>query len=443
MQMGEMLFMNAFESIIQFAEDLTPAMVRQRRDFHKYAESGWMEMRTSSIIARRLTEFGYEVLVGEQVCHRESRMGVPSDEVLEQAYQRAIEQGADPEFVQATRGGMTGVIGILRCGEGPTIAMRFDIDALGVNESQEADHFPMQEGFTSLNAGVMHACGHDGHATSGLGVAEVLMQLKDQLHGTVKLIFQPSEEGVRGAKSIVENGHLDDVDYFLSAHTSPMAEDGFDIVPGSQGSLATYKYDVVIKGKASHAGSRPQDGKNALLAASTAVLNMYAIPRHSKGATRVNVGKLIAGSGRNVIADEAFMEIELRGISTELNEYMDTYAKRILENAAAMHDCTVEYKLMGSADSIVCDMPLVERVAKVCKEDLGLKVSDQLLSKVGGSEDVSYMMSRVRSHGGQATFMRIRSPQVGGSHNRKYNFDESYLPKAVKIFCAMAYDLMK
>ena len=74
---------------------------------------------------------------------------------------------------------------------------------------------------------------------------------------------------------------------------------------------------------------------------------------------------------------------------------------------------------------------------------MNMKVSEQLLAKVGGSEDVSYMMSRVRSHGGQATFMRIRSPQVGGSHNRKYNFDESYLPKAVKIFCAMAYDLMK
>lgn len=435
--------MSAYESIIQFADDLTLELIRQRRDFHKYAESGWTEMRTSSVIARRLTELGYEVLAGEQVCDRESRMGVPSDEILEAAYQRAIAQGADPEFVEAARGGMTGVIGILRCGEGPTVAMRFDIDALGVNESHDDDHFPMQQGFVSVNPGVMHACGHDGHAVSGLGVAEVLMQIRDQLHGTVKLIFQPAEEGVRGAKAIVENGHLDDVDYFLGAHTSPMGKDGFDIVPGSQGSLATYKYDVVIKGKAAHAGSRPQEGKNALLAASAAVLNLYAIPRHGKGATRINVGRLIAGSGRNVIADEAFLELEVRGETTELNAYMDEYAKRIIDSAAAMHDCTVSYKVMGSAESIVCDMPLVERIARICKEQLGMKVSEKMLAGLGGSEDVSYMMSRVRSHGGQATFMRIRSPQVGGSHNRKYNFDESYLPKAVKIFCAMAYDLMK
>lgn len=434
--------MNAYEKIIQLAEDMTPDLVRQRRDFHKYAEAGWTEMRTSSIIARQLTDLGYEVLVGEQVCNREARMGVPSDEALEQAYQRAIAQGADPEFVEATRGGMTGVIGILRCGEGPTVAMRFDIDALGVFESQEADHFPMQEGFASVNNGVMHACGHDGHATSGLGVAKVLMQIKDQLHGTIKLIFQPSEEGVRGAKSIVENGHLDDVDFLLGSHTSP-EKDGADITPGSDGSLATYKYDVTIKGRSAHAGSSPHLGNNALLAASSAVLNLYAIPRHGKGATRVNVGRLIAGSGRNVIADEAFLEMELRGANTDLNEYMNNYVLRVLENAAHMHGCTVSYKLMGSAPSVTCDLPLAERVARVCKEHLNMKITDNLVVQSAGSEDFSYMIDRVRSHGGQATFMRIRSKQTSDAHNRKYDFDESYLTKSVKIFCAAAYDIMK
>lgn len=171
--------MNVYQTIIEKADGITPGMIAQRRDFHKHAEAGFLEMRTSSIIARKLTELGYEVLVGEQVCKRDERMGVPSEEVLEMAYQRAIEQGADPEFVKATKGGMTGVIGILRCGKGPTVAMRFDIDALGVNESADEDHLPAKEGFRSINAGTMHACGHDGHAVSGLGVAEVLMQIKD------------------------------------------------------------------------------------------------------------------------------------------------------------------------------------------------------------------------------------------------------------------------
>ena len=359
--------MSTYEKIIKLADEVAPEMIALRRDFHKYVEAGWMEMRTSSIIARKLTDLGYEVLVGEQVCDKDARMGVPSDEVLEASYQRAVEQGADPEFVEATRGGMTGVIGILRCGEGPTVAMRFDIDALGVFESHDEDHFPMQQGFVSVNNGVMHACGHDCHATSGLGVAKVLMDIKDQLHGTIKLIFQPSEEGVRGAKSIVAKGHLDDVDYLLGAHTAGEDTEGSDILPGCGGSLATVKYDVVFSGKASHAGGSPQLGKNALMAASTAVLNLYGIPRHSGGATRINVGKLIAGSGRNVICDEAFMEIEVRGETTALCNYMDEYAKRILEAAAAMHDCTVSMKVMGGAETHTTDMSMLYHVARICE----------------------------------------------------------------------------
>lgn len=435
--------MNVYQTIIEKADGITPGMIAQRRDFHKHAEAGFLEMRTSSIIARKLTELGYEVLVGEQVCKRDERMGVPSEEVLEMAYQRAIEQGADPEFVKATKGGMTGVIGILRCGKGPTVAMRFDIDALGVNESADEDHLPAKEGFRSINAGTMHACGHDGHAVSGLGVAEVLMQIKDQLHGTVKLIFQPSEEGVRGAKSIVANGHLDDVDYLLGSHTTGMDDEGSDITPGSRDSLASFKYDVIFRGKAAHAGSSPHLGKNALLAASSAVLNLYAIPRHGAGASRINVGRLIAGSGRNVIADEAFMEMEVRGDTNQINEYVSEYAMRILKNTAAMHDCTVEVKLMGAAQSMVSDQALMERIADVCANKLGMKVSENLCLKLGGSEDFSYMLNRVHENGGQASFMRIRSPLAAGAHNVKFDFDESYMTKAVKAFCGMAYDLMK
>lgn len=435
--------MSIYEMIIKKADALAPQMVALRRDFHKYAETGWLEMRTASIIARKLTELGYEVIVGQDVCKKEDRMGVPSDEVLKASYARAIEQGADPEFVKATEGGFTGVIGILRCGEGPTVGMRFDIDALGVNEATEDDHLPAKQGFASVNAGSMHACGHDGHAVSGLGVAEVLMQIKDHLHGTVKLIFQPGEEGLRGAKSIVAAGHLDDVDYLFGSHTTNTDVAGSDITPGSYGSLASYKYDVTFHGVATHASGYPQLGKNALVAAATAVTNLYGIPRHEAGATRVNVGRLIAGSGRNVIADRAFMEMEVRGDTTEINEFVNEYAMRILENSAAMHGCTVEVKLMGAAESLDSDMALCERIADVCKNNLNMKVSENLTVKLAGSEDFAYMTNRVQSHGGEASFMRIRSPLAAKAHNRKFDFDESYLTKAVKVFCGMAYDIMK
>lgn len=436
--------MDVFQKIIDSAEAQTQELTALRRDFHKYAEAGWLEMRTTSIIARKLTEMGYEVLLGDQVCEASSRMGLPSEETLEKNYQRAAEQGGDPEFLPYTKGGMTGAIAILDCGEGPTVALRFDIDALGVIESDEADHRPMAEGFASVNYGTMHACGHDGHTCVGLGVAKMLMEIKDQIHGKVKLIFQPAEEGVRGAKSIVDKGHLDGVDYCIGSHiTDRSSEEGVDVTPGAYGSLATCKYDVTYHGLSAHASGKPQLGKNALLAAATAALNLSAIARHGEGGTRVNVGRLIAGSGRNVIPDEAFMEVEVRGDTTGINDYMCDKAMRIIEHAAAMYDCTSEVKLMGAASSVMTDPDFAERIAGIAQQ-VGLKPATNRMTKSGGSEDFAYMMNRVQEQGGKAAFIRVHTDIFAPAHNRRLDFIESdFIPKGIKIFCAAVYDILK
>ena len=331
----------------------------------------------------------------------------------------------------------TGVAAIVRGAKpGKTYGLRCDIDALPIAEETDLP-------YKSKTPGKMHACGHDGHATIGLGVAKVLMSIKDQLHGTVKLIFQPAEEGVRGAKSIVDNGHLDGVDYLIGSHvTNKKEDDPAVVIPGSYGSLATTKYDVIFHGKSSHAGGSPEVGRNVMLAVGTAILNLYAIPRHSGGVSRVNVGTVVAGSGRNVIADEAKMEIEVRGETTEINEYMKNYAVNIIESAAKMHGCTCEMKLMGAANSLTSSEALMERVKRVCEEDLHLPVAKEMSSKNGGSEDVSYMMNRVQEQGGQATFMRVLTHEAGPGHSRIFDIDEQVLPNAVKIFCGVVYDIM-
>lgn len=432
--------MNTYEEILKYTDGISDKLVVRRRDFHKHAEKGWFEMRTSSIIARQLTELGYEVLTGDQVCLKDARMGLPPEAALEEHYQWALAHGADPDFIERTKGGMTGVIGILRCGEGPTVAMRFDIDALGVFEDDSQEHRPAREGFASINVGSMHACGHDGHATIGLGVAEVLMKIKDRLHGTVKLIFQPAEEGVRGAKSIVENGHLDHVDYLIGSHVSDKEPgEAAVVIPGSHGSLATTKFDVHFIGKSAHAGGSPEKGKNVLLALAAAVTNLYAIPRHSKGVTRINVGTVRGGSGRNVIPDEAFMEVEVRGATTELNTYVFDYAQNVLEGAAKMHDIAYEVRQMGSANSLASDTLMMSIIKNVCEQNLHLPVSEKMSLASGGSEDVSYMMNRVQEQGGHATFMRLLTEEAGPGHNRRFDFDETVLSNGVKIFCGAVY----
>jgi len=414
---------------------LAPALSALRRDFHRYPEMGWTEMRTASRIARRLEELGFQVLSGKDVCDEESRMGVPDDATLARHYEQAKAEGADPVYLERMREGFTGVIGILRgAAEGPVVAMRFDIDALGVEETDCEIHLPAKEGFSSLHPGVMHACGHDGHAVIGLGTAEMLSRHRTEIRGTVKLIFQPAEEGVRGARSIVEAGHLDDVDILLGSHiVGRPAGEVYDIIPGSGGSLATTKLDAVFTGKAAHAGGSPEKGVNAMLAMASAILNLQAIPRHSGGATRINVGYASAGTGRNVIPDRALLQLELRGETTELNDYMEAYACRILSAAADMHGCGLEVRMVGAAPSLESSPELMEalhRIAPAC----GLTPSSFRRVRAWGSEDFSYMMNRVQERGGQATFLRLAAPGAGSAHSTDFDFDERVLVNGVRAF---------
>ena len=130
------------DTIRSRAQALLPELTAIRRDLHRFAEPGWLEMRTTSLLARKLTDLGYEVLTGPAVCKADARMGLPSPETLEEHYVWAQEHGADPDFLPATRGGFTGVIATMHCGEGPTVALRFDIDALGVLEAGDETHLP-------------------------------------------------------------------------------------------------------------------------------------------------------------------------------------------------------------------------------------------------------------------------------------------------------------
>lgn len=431
------------DKVKDFIQEIEKELIEIRRDFHKYAESGWQEIRTSSIIAEKLENIGYKVLVGDDVCDLDSRMGVPSDEVLENAYDRAISQGAVKKYADKMKYGKTGVIGILENGEGPVVGMRFDIDALDLYEDTSQDHFPSKNGFASVNEKTMHACGHDGHGTIGLGVAKTLMEFKDSFSGTVKLIFQPAEEGVRGAKSIVEKGHLDDVDYLLAPHiTSNKAEPEADFFPGSGGALATSKLDVTFKGASTHAAGSPELGRNAALGMATAILNLYSIPRHSEGVTRINVGVAQAGTGRNVIPDVATLQIETRGETTKINDFVRDYAENIIKGAAEMHGLTYRIEKKGEANSLESDQELMERAREVGRR-AGLKPAKESRMVLTGSEDVSYMVERVQDHGGQATFMRLLTDVEASGHNRSYDFDEGVLTKGTLMFSSLALDILK
>jgi aminobenzoyl-glutamate utilization protein A len=240
---------------------------------------------------------------------------------------------------------------------------------------------------------------------------------------------------------MVAAGVLDDVDYLVGHHLYSGWETG-QVACGLSGYLATEKFDALFTGEPAHAAACPQCGKNALLAAATAVLNLYAIARHRHGVTRINVGRLNAGTGRNVIPAHARLAIETRGSTTALNEYMYASALRILQAAADMHECQLEIYPMGSAQSADSDQELVDRVTEVAQA-LG-RFSIRSPEPGGGSEDFTYMMQRVQSQGGWTTNIGIGADLGGhGHHTATFDIDENALKGAVILQTCLVLDLAR
>ena len=425
-------------TIWQQAEELKDEMVERRRDLHRHPETGWTEFRTASMIIGELKNLGYDVKFGADVIDEKSMMGVPSEAELTDYMQRAISEGADPELVKKMAGGKTGIVATLKTDKpGKTVAFRFDMDCNDVEEERSEEHRPAKEGFASEHKKAMHACGHDGHVTIGLSAAKLLAANKARLAGTIKLIFQPAEEGVRGAFAMMNAGVVDDVDYLFGGHIGFKATADNCLVTMTDGFLATTKLDAEFTGVSAHAGAAPEQGKNALLAAAQAAISLNTIPRHSKGSSRINVGVLNAGTGRNVVPDIAAIKLETRGATTEIDEYMVTEAKRILNACAAMYDVKVKITMAGAAPACFADKELGHEVAELIEEKCHY---DEVVEYVdmGGSEDCGYFMERVQQHGGRALYMMYGTKIAAGHHNSHFDFNEDCLWKAAATVTEIA-----
>ena len=426
--------------INEFVQTLEDELIACRRDFHKFPELGWHEVRTASLIAAELARTGIDFKLGSEVFKTEDRMGLPSQQEFDENYERALQQGANRDYAEQLKNGFTGIVATLGKGDGPSIALRFDIDALPITEASDDEHVPAANGFSSVNDGVMHSCGHDGHAAIGLAVCKTLKHFETRLNGQVKIFFQPAEEGVRGAKAMANSGLLDNIDYLLTGHIAFKANQNGSLVVSTKGFLATSKLDVTFKGKSAHAGAAPQDGKNALLSAATAVLNLHAIPRHAGGFSQINVGKLNAGTMRNGICADATLLIETRGLTSEINTFMEESAIRILKAAAEMHGCEVDISFTGSAASGDSDAEVADLAREVATEiPQYQEISED--PNFNGSEDATFLMSKVQENGGKAGYMMFGAKIAENHHHPKFDFAESEMIHAVKLVSGMTLRL--
>ena len=420
-------------------ERLEKVVIETRRDLHQYPESAWTEFRTSALIAARLEKLGYDLTVGLDTVELSAVMGRPPQ--VDAHIERAKGQGGDLAWIGRMRG-YPGVVALLKTGRpGPVISLRFDMDCVDVDEAENPEHRPNREGFASVNPHLAHACGHDAHTAIGLGLAEVLMERKDALGGEVRLVFQPGEEGCRGGYAMTQKGVVDGSDYFLTLHIGGGTPSGvFGL--NSLGHLPTTKFDVEFTGKTAHAAGAPHEGRNALLAAASAALALHGIAPHKDGATRVNVGVLNAGTGRNVIPGKALMKAETRGETQSAADYVYSRAQEILKGAAVMYGVGLEVVKTGAGTDAAGDDALVKRAGRVVRE-LGLFREVRDTVQAGGSEDATWMMRRVQENGGQALYMALGSNISAPHHNGCFDLDESAMILGVKALAALVEELQK
>lgn len=415
-------------------------LINIRRQLHQNPEEGWSEFTTTAFLVTTLRGYGYDVLTGRKVVAPEACLG-REESVVKAGLERARRNGVSEELLSEMEE-LTGCVAVLDTGRpGPMLAIRFDIDCVPVTECTDDAHVPAKEGFISKNPGFMHACGHDAHMSMGLAVAHWVMDNKDKLSGKIKILFQPAEEGVRGAAGMAASGILDDCDYFLGSHVAMSAKSG-EIATNLYGYLCTTKLDVTFHGKPAHAGACPQEGRNALTAAANATVQMMGISRHSGGMTRINIGQLIAGEGRNVIPSKAVMKLEVRGETGEINQYMVDQVTNICKGIAMSFGVTYEMRKMGEAVDLTADQELVDILNAAGRATPGITVVDKALN-FGGSEDATILARRVQAHGGKAAFFLWGSDRPSGHHTSTFDIKESDLDPALEVWTHIIPAILK
>lgn len=433
------------DNIATMVSNLKADMVKTRRFFHSHPETGFFTFFTTAVIADELSKLGYTLKMGREVIKPEARQGLGSKEACEEAIKRAksLLNDEQAKYLDVMEDGLTGLVAEIDTGRsGKLTAFRFDIDGVDVTESNDECHRPFKDGFCSDIKGITHACGHDSHITMGLSLARLIAENLDDFSGKFRFIFQTAEEGTRGAVAMEKAGVCDGIDYLIGAHMGFAADKMGGVICGTNKLLATTKFDVTINGVSAHAAGAPQDGKNALLAAAQMALNMQGITRHAGGVTRVNVGVLRAGEGRNVIAPNGYLACETRGETTELNEFMLARCEDIIKGVSEIYGVSSEVKVTGGTAGGDSDKEITDILFELAKNSPFIN-DDKIIKEkdFGACEDFAHFMHTVQKNGGKSGYMMIGTDLKAGHHNSKFDIDEDSMLAGVDMFLRVSYRL--
>ena len=373
---------------------LQPQLVEWRRRLHQKPELGFQEKLTAQFVSQKLQEWGIE-------------------------HQTGIAQ--------------TGIVATIR-GNNSTqkvLAIRADMDALPIQELNEVP-------YCSQHDGVMHACGHDGHTAIALGTAYYLQQNRDTFGGTVKIIFQPAEEGPGGAKPMIEAGVLKnpDVDAIIGLHLWNNLPLGTIGVRAGALMAAVELFRCTVLGKGGH-GAMPHQTIDSIVVAAQIINALQTIVARNVNpidSAVVTVGELHAGTAENVIADTAWMRGTVRYFNPELKGLFQQRVEQIIAGICQSHGARYDLDYWSLYPPVINDATIAELVRSVAQEVVETPVGVVPECQTMGGEDMSYFLQEVP---GCYFFLGSANPEKGLAyphHHPRFDFDETVLAMGVEMF---------
>jgi amidohydrolase len=402
------------ELVDLYANEVEQQVIAWRRDIHEHPELGNREFRTAALVAEHLRGLGFEVETG--VAH-------------------------------------TGVVGVLRGAKpGPVVALRADMDALPVTERVDLPFASkVRAEYNGQEVGVMHACGHDNHTAILMGVASVLAGVRSELPGTVKLIFQPAEEGPPageqgGADMMIQEGVLEG--------PAPGAIFGLHVFPEATGTIMYRKEGflaaadglrIVVKGRQTHA-AMPWDGVDPIVTASQIVLGLQTVVSRQVDLRDtpavVSVGSIHGGVRGNIIPDEVVLEGTIRTLSAETRELVHERVRRTAQGIAEAAGASAEVTISTGVPVTVNDAELTERMLPTLRRVAGAEhVIDA--PPITGAEDFSFFAEEVP---GFYIGLGVAPPEdlskAAPNHSPLFFADERALKVGVRAMAGMAVDYL-
>ncbi|AYR26026.1 M20 aminoacylase family protein [Herbaspirillum rubrisubalbicans] len=390
--------MKLIDPIVQFQSELQQI----RRDIHAHPELAYEEVRTADVVAQKLSEWGIPVVRGL---------------------------------------GVTGVVGIIKQGDSPrAIGLRADMDALPMPEINTFAH-------ASRHAGKMHACGHDGHTAMLLGAAYYLARHRN-FDGTVYVIFQPAEEGGRGAERMIQDGLFEQypMDAVFGMHNWPGIPAGhFGVTPGAQ-MASSNEFHVTVKGRGSHA-AQPHKAADPVMTAvhiAQAWQSIVARNINPNDPAVVSITQIHTGSATNVIPDEAMMVGTVRTFSLPVLDLIERRMKEIAEHTAAAFDATVDFRFNRNYPPLINHAKETAFAVEVLTEQFGADRVDAHTEPTMGAEDFAFMLQHKpgcyvflgNGDGGH----RDQGHGLGpcNLHNPSYDFNDDLLPIGATYWVRLA-----